>query len=76
VLSSWYLEVYRYILYSNSIDYDSLSSILQPLSTYKYTVPELLATKWAFIDRETDFRDDNSNVKAWTSYESDFGNED
>jgi len=48
-----------------------LSSIPQPSSTYKCTVPKLLAIKWAFIDREPDFRDDNSDVEVWTSCESD-----
>ena len=28
------------------------------------------------MDRETDFRDNNSNVKVWTSCKSDFSNED
>ena len=33
------------------------------LSTYKRSVPKLLASEQAFIDRETDFRD-NGNVEA------------
>ena len=31
------------------------------------------ASEWAFIDRETDFRD---NAKAWTSWESGLSDED
>ena len=45
------------------------------LSTYKYSIPELSASKWIFINRETDFRDD-SNVKALAGLESDFSNKD
>jgi len=36
----------------------------------------LLASKWAFIDRETDFRDNNGNVEALAGRESDFSNKD
>ena len=43
-LSSWCLKVYRLILSPNSIDYDSLSSIPQPLRTCKCTIPKLLAS--------------------------------
>ena len=28
------------------------------------------------MDRETDFRDDDSNIEAWTSCKSDFNNKD
>jgi hypothetical protein len=45
------------------------------LSTYKCSVLKLLASKWAFINRETDFRDDG-NVKALASLGSDFSNKD
>ena len=30
----------------------------------------MLASEWAFIDRETNFRDNNGNIEAWTSWES------
>jgi len=36
------------------------------LSIYKRNVPKLSANKWAFMDRETDFRD-NGNVEALAS---------
>ena len=45
------------------------------LSTYKRSVPELLASKWTFMDRETNFRD-NGNVEALAGLESDFSNKD
>ena len=45
------------------------------LSTYERSVPKLLASKWAFIDRETNFRD-NGNVKALAGWESNFSNKD
>ena len=44
-------------------------------STYKRSVPKLLASKWIFKDRETDFRD-NGNVEALAGLESDFSNKD
>ena len=37
------------------------------LSTYERSVPELLASEWTFIDRETDFRDNDGNVEALAS---------
>jgi len=45
------------------------------LSTYKRSVPELLASEWTFIDRETDFRD-NGNIEALAGLESNFSNKD
>jgi len=45
------------------------------LSTYKYSVPKLLASEWTFIDKETDFKDD-SNIEVLASLESDFSNKD
>ena len=46
------------------------------LSTYKRSVPKLLASKWAFIGRETNSRDNDGNVEALASWESDFSNKD
>ena len=44
-------------------------------STYKRSVPKLLASEWAFIDRETDFKDDG-NIEALANSGSDFSNKD
>jgi len=44
-------------------------------STYKRSVPKLSASKWTFIDRETNFRN-NGNVEALAGLESDFSNKD
>ena len=61
----------------NSIDYSFfLSSISQSLSTCKCSIPKLSVSGQAFINRETDFRDGDSNIKALTSTESDFSNKD
>ena len=56
----------------NSINHNfSLSNITQFLSTCKYSIPELLVSKQAFIDGET-----NGNAEALTSRESNISNKD
>ena len=56
----------------NSINHNfSFSNITQFLSTCECSVPELSASEWAFMDRETD-----GNAEALTGRESDISNDD